>query len=156
MNEAGNEDLLRWPDRSRPRRARCSDRARDPTWGWCPKGKRAENGTIPDCNNLTEMKSREYPPRTRQNVKEADATLVFTAGPLTGGSALTIDCAEKLEKPCLHVNFSQMKLDVAPQVIAQWLGSMDVEVLNVAGSRESTSPGIYEAVHRILRAIFGE
>ena len=36
----------------------------------------------------------------------------------------------------------------------QWLREFAVEVINVAGPRESTSPGIYQASHAFLVSIF--
>ena len=61
-----------------------------PCGGWCPKGRRAEDGRIDDRYPLKETPSTDYRVRTRLNVEESDGTLVITRGPLTGGTALTI------------------------------------------------------------------
>ncbi|MFO1447920.1 MAG: putative molybdenum carrier protein [Opitutaceae bacterium] len=47
--------------------------------GWCPQGRIAEDGTIPDRYPLHETASAEYPPRARANVEMADATIIFDA-----------------------------------------------------------------------------
>jgi hypothetical protein len=56
-----------------------------PHGGWCPKGRKAEDGVIPVENHLTEMASPEYLPRTKANVIDSDATVLFTNAPLSGG-----------------------------------------------------------------------
>ena len=38
-----------------------------PNGGWCPKGRKAEDGPIPDRYNLTETKSASYLTRTEWN-----------------------------------------------------------------------------------------
>ena len=58
-----------------------------PHGGWCPKGRKSEDGAIPDKYNLVETKSGDYRVRTEQNVVDSDATVVFTYGPASGGSA---------------------------------------------------------------------
>lgn len=49
-----------------------------PHGGWCPKGRRAEDGAIPARYNLSETPSRNYKIRTRLNVVDSDATLILT------------------------------------------------------------------------------
>jgi hypothetical protein len=115
--------------------------------GWCPKGRRAEDGRIPLHYNLTECDSREYPIRTRKNVAWSDGTIVFTRGPAQGGSRLTIQMALSLHKPMLPVD-----LDVFPIVmkISAWLAKNKIKILNVAGSRESTASNIQAEVRELL------
>ena len=61
--------------------------------GWCPKGRLAEDGTIPDRYPLAETETAAYEERTRLNVADADATLVLNWGPLEGGTLLTAETA---------------------------------------------------------------
>jgi Circularly permutated YpsA SLOG family len=51
---------------------------------WCRKGRKAENGPIPDRYPLQETDSTSYPVRTELNVKDSDRTLILTWGRLTG------------------------------------------------------------------------
>ena len=55
-----------------------------PHGGWCPAGRRAEDGRIPDHFQLQETPSRDYPQRTRWNVRDSDGTLILTRGEPTG------------------------------------------------------------------------
>lgn len=57
-----------------------------PHGGWCPKGRKSEDGVIPEKYLLKEMSSADYLKRTEQNVVDSDATVIFTYGQPTGGS----------------------------------------------------------------------
>ena len=46
--------------------------------GWCPKGRRAEDGPISCQYALTETPSEQYIQRTEWNVRDSDGTVVFT------------------------------------------------------------------------------
>ena len=72
--------------------------------GWCPAGRRAEDGRIPAHYPLTETVTREYKDRTVRNLVMADATLVCTYGPPGKGSSLTIRECARFVKPCLVVD----------------------------------------------------
>ena len=74
--------------------------------GWCPKGRRAEDGTIAERYPLTETSTRAYPERTRRNVLDSDGTLILARGRPTGGTALTIKIAAETGKPCFIVDLS--------------------------------------------------
>ena len=55
-----------------------------PHGGWCPKGRKAEDGRIPDKYQLVEMSTSDYLSRTEANVVDSDATVVFTDKAATG------------------------------------------------------------------------
>src|SRR5438876_4889366 len=66
-----------------------------PCGGWCPKGRRAEDGRIPLRYPLEETTLNIYPQRTEWNVRDSDGTLVLTTGRPEGGSALTNELARR-------------------------------------------------------------
>lgn len=76
-----------------------------PHGGWCPAGRRAEDGTIPARYRLEELpEGGGYRRRTKANVRDADATLIVSIEPvLTGGSKETRLFAQRMAKPWLHV-----------------------------------------------------
>lgn len=119
--------------------------------GWCPRGRRAEDGVIPDRYALVEHASAEYAARTEANVVDADGTLILCRGELSGGTALTRDLAVQHGKPLLVVDLS-----AAPrrETLREWLDEHDVRVLNVAGPRESQRPGIGAQAYAFLSAAF--
>lgn len=110
-----------------------------PHGGWCPRGRHAEDGRIPDRYGLREHDSPDYAARTEQNVVDSDATLVLTIGTPEGGTALTVRLAARHERPCLVVDLDDPP---SPGSVVEWFRTNGVGVLNVAGPRESTRPGI--------------
>src|SRR5437868_5122145 len=79
---------------------------RIPHGGWCPAGRRAEDGAIPKRYRMRETASREYRVRTTRNVEDADATLILCEGPPVGGTALTTRVAAERRKPVLIVDLA--------------------------------------------------
>jgi hypothetical protein len=110
--------------------------------GWCPRHRKANDGTIAPHYRLQETESAGYSQRTRLNVQEADATLILGRGQLVGGSHLTWRFAHELGKP---VHVVDLTLDWPEQIegFKQWLTRLTVRSLNVAGPSESRCPGIY-------------
>lgn len=119
--------------------------------GWCPRGRRAEDGAIPPEYPLAETPSPRYPQRTAWNVRDADATLVLARGAPRGGSALTARLASAAGRPLFVVDLLAAP---DPAAVVRWLGAHAVAVLNVAGPRESENPGIREQGRRFLAAVF--
>jgi hypothetical protein len=169
--------------------------------GWCPLGRLAEDGRIPDCYQLCETDSPEYAVRTERNVAESDATLILfrarisgkgdsphlcaaPSGPfrqmgtvpfsgISGGTELTLRLAGRHGRPHLAVDLDAArnvsgtlrvpKTDgtrsvpdtiAGPAEVRRWLKEERVEVLNVAGPRESQSPGIGALAREFLVTVF--
>ncbi|MDY0220779.1 MAG: putative molybdenum carrier protein [Desulfobacterium sp.] len=121
--------------------------------GWVPLGRCAEDGVLGEHYQMQEMPTDSYPRRTEQNVKESHATLIITRGPLTGGSLLTKKLASTHKKPCAHLNLMNMDEFEAAVVLNSFIQDHSVEVLNVAGPRASSDPGIYRDVKAILETM---
>src|ERR1022692_3703229 len=67
-----------------------------PHGGWCPKGRRSEEGPIDVRYELKETPSTVYLQRTEWNARDSDGTVVFSIGPtLSGGSKKTVSLAQK-------------------------------------------------------------
>ena len=120
-----------------------------PHGGWCPAGRKAEDGRIDERYRLVELASARYDDRTRENVEDSDGTLILNRGVLEGGTELTLACARKHGKPVMAVD-----LDNPPQrqEIRNWLSSNKIKRCNVAGPRESKRPGIYRQAYRYLHS----
>jgi hypothetical protein len=122
-----------------------------PHGGWCPRGRLAEDGRIPDNYDLRETDSSEYTIRTEQNVVDSDATLILCLGQLSGGTKLTLQLAQRHQRPHLVIDLDHPRL---PEEVRRWMQENRVQVLNVAGPRESQSPGIAaragEFISRVL------
>ena len=121
-----------------------------PCGGWCPRGRRAEDGAIAPDYPLTETPSQLYVQRTQWNVRDSDVTLVLLRGAPEGGTLLTIHHAERVTRPHRIVDLYGARR-IAPIVL--WLESNSVAVLNIAGPRESKNPGIYDLARDFLREL---
>jgi hypothetical protein len=115
--------------------------------GWCPRGRRAEDGTIPDLYPLKETPGRDYTQRTKWNVRDSEATLVLCRSKPLGGTAMTVQFAKAAGKPVYLVDLEAV---VDEQGIRRWLDEQRVVILNIAGSRESQHPGIYRQAFTLL------
>jgi hypothetical protein len=79
-----------------------------------PKGRLAEDGPIPErYSGLVETPSSEPAVRTSLNVRDSDATLIVSHGPLTGGSLLTLEEARRWRKPVLHLDLHEATPETA-------------------------------------------
>ena len=130
-----------------------------PHGGWCPKGRRCETGRIPPRYQLEETPSRDYPMRTRMNVKNSDGTILFTGSQLSRGSELTLRIAWELKREVKHINM-ELGLLLCTEAFRAWLDDCEqrdtpIRTLNVAGTRESKSPGIQRYVRDVLCCALG-
>lgn len=124
-----------------------------PTGGWCPKGRLAEDGRIAQVYSLQETESAVYQERTRKNVLDSDATLIIAMSRLSGGTALTRKFALNAGKTWLIIN---PETGDAVNHVLEWLNANKIDVLNVAGPRESTNPGIYRTTRKFLEKVLTE
>lgn len=120
--------------------------------GWCPHGRRAEDGEISPAYALQETPDTAYPQRTEWNVRDSDGTVIFTSAPkLTAGSALTRDLARAHGKPCLHLSQTADGRRSPARLLA-FLRRHGIKVLNVAGPRLSTEPAARAFAMQVLDA----
>ncbi|TWT57094.1 putative molybdenum carrier [Thalassoglobus neptunius] len=122
-----------------------------PCGGWCPSGRRAEDGPIPEIYPLKEMTSPRYDVRTRENVADSDGTLILTDCDRSAGTLLTIRTAQRLNKPLLFLDFRQLLITDRQEQLSEWIEINSISKLNVAGPRESTSPGIFSQAKSFLQ-----
>jgi len=118
--------------------------------GWIPKGRKTEDGILPEKYQLKEMPTASYPKRTEQNVIDSDGTLIISRGKLSGGSDYTRKMTLRHKKQLLYVDLNNYEPFDAASLIASWIGMQNIEVLNVAGPRASKDPEIYADIFKIL------
>lgn len=119
-----------------------------PHGGWCPRGRKAENGIIPSRYNLQETESEDYAERTERNVVESDGTVIFTIRDLLeGGSRYTWECAIRHNKPVLHLHSG---LKQPGRLLADFILEHRIRILNVAGPRASAEPTVGSFVQATL------
>lgn len=121
-----------------------------PCGGWCPRGRRAEDGRIPDRYPVRETSSPRYIVRTGRNVRQSDGTLVLCWGEPSGGTLATVDTAGRLGKPCLVLDMGGLDDDAAASTARAWIDAEGVAALNVAGPRASGQADAYDRARRVI------
>jgi len=119
--------------------------------GWCPAGRKAEDGPIDAKYHLQETGSSNYRVRTACNARYSDATLIINSGMLEGGTLETLRIAEREGRPVHVVDVDD---GAAIEALREWLAEIRPTVLNVAGPRESKRPGIHRAAFALLDKAF--
>jgi hypothetical protein len=117
--------------------------------GWCPAGRQAEDGPIDPRYPLRETPSADPAQRTEWNVRDSDGTLLLITSAHSGGTELTLDVARRLGRPVFE---ARLDAPADAATFRRWLHSHNIRTLNVAGPRESESPGVYAAACAWLRA----
>ena len=121
--------------------------------GWCPKGRLAEDGIIPDYYPLKETESDLYEQRTEKNVVDSDGTLILSDGvKLNGGTVYTYSMVLKYNKPALVLNVKEV-YEVNLFVLTDWITTHKIKTLNIAGARSSEVKGIYEKTKVFLNKL---
>ena len=121
-----------------------------PIGGWCPKGRRAEDGPLAAPYPLRETPKENYSQRTEWNVRDSDGTLILVNQDdhaKTGGTALTVQFAQEHHKPYLVINMAN---GADFDRLSEWVEGNEIQTLNIAGPRESKSPGIYNQAKAFL------
>lgn len=117
--------------------------------GWVPKGRKSEDGRVPDkYKNMKEANSSYYPERTELNIIDSDFTIIFSIGKPGPGSVLTANKAKQHCKPYCFVDF--LKPLHVDEIGWKLLNVSDLKVLNIAGSRHQQ---IYEPVKKFLKEL---
>jgi hypothetical protein len=128
--------------------------------GWCPAGRLAEDGTIPERYPVVELANAGYAERTAQNVADTDGTLIISNGELIGGTRETAECCAENDKPYLVIDYKEMLAAEAAEKTLQFLQHHQICRLNVAGPRASQWPEghtvTYQIISLILRRTSGQ
>ena len=123
------------------------------TGGWIPKNRLAEDGRISE--KYPNLRETENPAeRTGLNVRDSDATLIFSHGELLGGSNLTLEMCDKHPKPRLHIDFEKNDFSQGIKKAQQFIIFSNCQTLNVAGARASEDVQIYEKTKDFLNQLF--
>lgn len=127
-----------------------------PHGGWCPKGRLAElETTIPKKYLLKETATSDFSERTKLNIQDSDGTLIFVPSlplpaSINDGTKLTEQEALARKKPHLIIDLSK---EINIHLITEWIKTQEIKILNIAGPRESLSPGIYQKTLEVLTTL---
>lgn len=110
-----------------------------PCGGWCPEGRKAEDGVIPARYPVTELAGGDYGARTLKNVVDADATVMIYFEKRMGGTLETQKACIHHHKPYLCIDATQHSPDQAAAKINTFYNASKAKVLNIAGPRSSAA-----------------
>lgn len=126
------------------------------TGGWAPYKWRTEDGPMPELlrgYGLEEYYGG-YVARTRRNVIDSDATLRFAIDFKSTGEKCTKEAIDEFKKLHFDVDLNDLP---SPAEVAQWIDENNIEVLNVAGNRQTKSTevvNIFEKTYWFLLQVF--
>jgi len=126
-----------------------------PCGGWCPPGRRAEDGPIPQRYPVSALDHGGYAQRTRRNVVDSDGTVILYEHVLEGGTALTAALCRGQAKPCLVLDASRLSPEAAAGSILRFMDRHHIAVLNVAGPRASKWPAAHGYAYRAILRVLG-
>jgi hypothetical protein len=118
--------------------------------GWCPAGRLDEFARIPGRYPVKELEQGSFAERTLQNVKDSDGTVIIYDRELRGGTAYTVDCCKQLKRPHNLIDAANISTDEASNAITGFVREYKIDILNVAGPRQSEWPEGYDYAFRAL------
>lgn len=121
--------------------------------GWCPPGRRAEDGVIPGRYPVRELDHGGYSERTLRNVLDSDGTAILCYGAIEGGTAHTRDCCVARGKPFLVIDAVQAPSHDAEAQLSAFIVRENISVLNVAGPRASKWPAAQQYARTVLTLV---
>lgn len=137
-----------------------------PIGGWCPHGRRSENGRIPEKYPLTQTTARSYAVRTEWNVRDSDGTLVIVLNEISSGTRLTLNQARNQQKPVMAVHLcpatgpnlftDENSLNEQIDSVVEWLAAHRIRVLNIAGPRGSSHKDVYPESKRFVEQLLAK
>jgi len=121
--------------------------------GWCPEGRKAEDGKIADIYPLTELTNAGYRKRTLKNVQDSDGTVIIYFSRLSGGTKLTVEFCTKEQKPHVLIDANQFSETQATQKIINFITDFKIQTLNVAGPRASNEVRAYSYTKSVITGL---
>ena len=118
--------------------------------GWCPAERLDEFGKIPDHYPIQELQGSSFTERTLQNVKDSDGTIVVYPGKLEGGTEQTVRFCIELKRPHELIDASKISTEGAVKLIGDFVDKNKINILNLAGPRQSEWPEGYDYASRVL------
>jgi len=118
--------------------------------GWCPAGRLDEFGKIPDRYPVKELEHGSFVERTMQNVTDSDVTVIIYLDKLRGGTEQTVRFCIEQKRPHKLIDAAEISAENAADSIFNLVRENKIDILNVAGPRQSEWPGGYYYSFRAL------
>lgn len=122
--------------------------------GWTSRGRRNDEGRLPDIYILSETSSLGFHDAVEKNVYESDGTLVISRGVQTAVAAKAVQTALKYQRQFLHVDLNQYALFEAASLSCSWMSQRQVKSVFITGPAAGDEPEIYGQVRKLLETAF--
>jgi hypothetical protein len=126
---------------------------RFPAGGWCPEGRKAEDGRIPERYPLKELSGADHRER---NVVDSDGTLIIYFDRVSGGTELTLQFCMEYHKPYLLIDADAIALDMAQTKVFRFIAAERIATLNVAGPRASGEDRAYPYTFDLISSLLND
>ena len=124
-----------------------------PCGGWCPEGRQAEDGVIPERYPVQELAGQGYRERTLKNLQDADGTVIIYFGSPSGGTEVTLSECIAHKRPYLLIDATELSVGQAASRIQAFVAQHGIKELNVAGPRASGVPEARDFTYLALSSL---
>ena len=121
--------------------------------GWCPEGRLAEDGIVPEKYPVKELPNSGYSKRTKRNVIDSDGTVIIYFAYPSGGTEQTIAFCIEEKKPYVLIDAEELTVDRASGKIQAFIDQYSIIILNVAGPRASGESRAYEYARKVILSV---
>jgi len=126
-----------------------------PHAGWAYKGRKTEDGVLPEQYNVKGIDNPSYFERLEKNIIDSEGTVILTHGQLSIGLKGVRGLAEKYKKPCLHLELRECTTNHAISSIRKWMDNNEIEVVYFTGPKPVGISEIYRDSILIVQGICG-
>jgi hypothetical protein len=124
-----------------------------PHSGWAYKGRKTEEGHLPEQYKVKETIDKSFSSRIEKNVLDAAGVVIFSYGKLIIGLKMVEELASKHKRPCLHVDLNESPRNIAAATIRAWMTKNETEVVYFTGQKPVEDSDIYSEVIRIIEGV---
>jgi hypothetical protein len=122
--------------------------------GFVSRGKRNEDGRLPDHYQLEELRAVGLQRAIEKNVGDADGVLIISRGLKSDTTQLAVRIALEKERQLLSIDLEQYPMFEAASLIGSWISQKQIKVVFITGPAASQDPLIYEQTKKILETAF--
>ena len=124
-----------------------------PHGGWAYKGRKTDDGILPEKYMVKESFDRDFSNRIEKNVLDAAGVVTFAYGKPILGLKMVEELASKYKRPCLHIDLSESHFNIAAATIRAWIIKNEIETVYFTGQKSVKDFDIYSEVIRIIEGV---
>jgi hypothetical protein len=122
--------------------------------GWTPRGRRNEEGPLPERYGLTEVPALGFKHAMKQNIMDSDGTLLVTRGRKTVETRFAVETTLSHQHQLLHLDLGQYSSFEAASLASSWISLQRIKVLFITGPSADLEPSLYGQTKKVLETAF--